>query len=137
MVPTSVEAGRSASLLLLAKRCETEGPNYALDCAIEHLCDPARARILGNAKPYTVSLDAAVTLVPEGWCLETRFTCMGNWISSLFWCGHNLQVPHVQQQYGLDIKFGPMSICAAALRAHAALEESVPTQASATEGSDQ
>ncbi|HEY1034999.1 MAG TPA: hypothetical protein VGE09_08460 [Pseudoxanthomonas sp.] len=49
-------------LLQIADRCEREGPSFDLDCKIERLCEPHRAKQICNARPYTTSLDAAVTL---------------------------------------------------------------------------
>lgn len=47
-------------------RAATEA-NYALDCKIEHLFEPERAQQICNARPYTASIDAALTLVPKGY----------------------------------------------------------------------
>jgi len=60
-----------ATLLALAERVEAlDGPNRNLDA------DIMRATGLGGLKadyaphPYTASIDAALTLVPEGWAVE-------------------------------------------------------------------
>lgn len=70
-----------ADLIALAERVErAEGPDQRLDCLIENALGLAKfqrdPRVgYGDAdynrvspKPYTASLDAAITLVPE-WCL--------------------------------------------------------------------
>lgn len=57
-----IASGREQLLQLRALLITATGPNYALDCKIEHLFEPERARQLCNARPYTASIDAAVTL---------------------------------------------------------------------------
>lgn len=119
------KGSRSASeapadvLLALAERCEREEPSYALDCQIEHLCAPERAHFIGNAKPYTTSLDAAVTLVPEWhrWSVETGTMCSA--------VVHNLEAlfPGDRTKVtGRSARPAP-ALCAAALRARAAVAE--------------
>jgi len=63
-------------LLDLADRCEREEPSEDFDAAIFHALErryvyPSSTAPYGSPKPppYTTSLDAAVTLVPEGWRL--------------------------------------------------------------------
>ncbi len=111
-----------AALLALAERCEREKPSYALDCKIEHLCEPERGRFIGNAKPCTTSLDAAVTLVPEGWAWFVE------WIGAPFSEGRaRLWIPSQRTQrlrvenVNTQAKTPTMALCAAALRARAAL----------------
>jgi hypothetical protein len=58
------------ALLDLAERCEkSEGPSRELDRdiaqAVEGEVYPAWS--IFNSSPYTASVDAALTLVPEGW----------------------------------------------------------------------
>lgn len=52
------------TLLALADRCEREEPSNHLDEDIERAC---KAYMGSCPVPYTTSLDAAVTLVPEGY----------------------------------------------------------------------
>lgn len=55
----------SDELLRLASECEkASGPNFALDTRIAYAIDHP---LEGLAKPYTASLDSAITLIPEGW----------------------------------------------------------------------
>jgi hypothetical protein len=54
-----------AELLALAVRCKTEGPSQELDHAIWLAIKP-EGRAPSDWANYTQSLDAAVTLVPEG-----------------------------------------------------------------------
>lgn len=60
---------KAATLLALAERCEqATGPSIALDCAIEVMCVPVSGKPKQHvARCYTSSLDAALTLVREGW----------------------------------------------------------------------
>ena len=57
-------------LLDLAERCEAAtGPDLALNDAIARARSKWEGRLVwsGLSRPYTASLDAAMTLVPEGW----------------------------------------------------------------------
>jgi len=85
---TSLSVGRSGELLALADRVEAAtGPDRDIDCWIENRLDLAKfvpdspaphgggwldKRV--EPKPYTASLDAAMTLVPEGafWSITMR-----------------------------------------------------------------
>lgn len=112
-------------LLELAERCEKEEPTFALDVAIALAAggyDPASATTghisegivwRGNAgfkpPPYTTSLDAAVTLVPEGW----------------HWAAGTNRLAHVyggaiQRSSRAVMASVPLALCAASLRAMAA-----------------
>jgi hypothetical protein len=64
-----------SALLELASRCEAAtGPERELDIAIGQAVGtwPAAPNTFKFPKRYTASLDAAMTLVPEGWgyCIE-------------------------------------------------------------------
>lgn len=120
------------TLLALAERCEqAAGPDRELDARIECAVQGITFRkLLGtsayrtsrgdiglmNAKRYTASLDAAVTLVPEGWTWG-RFhsgtvECMtlnGPGNSILFERGEGISTA--------------LALCAAALRARAAAND--------------
>jgi hypothetical protein len=94
-----------ATLLALADRCEqAAGPDYELDLAIW-----TSLVILSGFRPsrtdYTGSLDAAVTLVPEGcgWMVMNNAAKVGRWPSR-----------------GAT---APLALCSAALRARAAAYE--------------
>ena len=107
----------------LARRCEAAtGPDRALDCAIrDTLRLPndygadwgARGHEIPAAHPYTASLDAALTLVPEGYFPTIDFANSRCWI---------------RDRQGFDVLHGPaygfaatpaLALCAAALRAGA------------------
>jgi len=108
-------------LRALADRCEREEPSDKLDAAI------ARA-VLGPNRyvlPYTTSLDAAVTLVPEGWCIDSlgdegtygdaqRFEITG--------CSVRLSDGFSESSFG-EASSRAAAICAASLRALALLAE--------------
>lgn len=58
------------ALIALAVRCEREEPSRELDRAIWLAIDPGAKPTAADWDDYTISLDAAVTLVPEGWVFE-------------------------------------------------------------------
>lgn len=129
MVPTSTSTPVRArdSLLALAERCEREDPSYELDCKIEHLAEPERARHIANARPYTSSLDAAVTLVPkrrwkgvgpELMSQQYHQADSGNWWAEL----RDGVCTSFNVAFLGRAKTLPIAICAASLRARAALE---------------
>ena len=123
------------TLLALAERCEqAAGPDRELDCHIHALIEgrnirPERwietVRLHDHAVPrYTASLDAAVTLVPEGY----------------YWQAANGKRRHSEPQACADlfVAHGPnrgdmsftadaataaLALCAAALRVRAAAYE--------------
>lgn len=125
-------------LELLADRCEREEASRQLDMTIwttigltiaeEAHCsswgrmdgrtDLTRARYIAAwAKPYTTSLDAAVTLVPDelSWYIgKTRLSCMSN-----------IYIPDSTTEVArADVpssKSAAIVLCAAALRARAAI----------------
>jgi hypothetical protein len=71
-----------AVLLALADRCEREEPSVDLDADIWWALFP-------DAEPtswpdYTTSLDAAVTLVPEGWSTTVR-VALGLMVVATVW----------------------------------------------------
>lgn len=55
----------------LADRCELEKPSWDLDvsieCALAGRSPPTEVFTGYQPTPYTTSIDAALTLVPEGW----------------------------------------------------------------------
>ncbi len=111
-----------ATLLALADRCEREPPNRSLDGAIwDALCVECDWRG-GNPKRFTTSLDSAVTLVPEGWAWFVER------IGAPFTEGRvRLWIPAQRtqklsvEQVNLEAKTPALALCAAALRARAAL----------------
>lgn len=106
-------------LLKLADRCEREAPSYELDCRIEHFCDPERARQVGNARAYTASLDAAVSLVPEGWGWSYSHRPPHTGLHISIWdSAHPSAFPSA---YSEKAKTFATGVCAASLRARAAL----------------
>jgi len=121
----------SADLLALAERCEREEPSFDLDLAIQNAVghdnifygspngDLSDESDYGP-NHYTGSLDAAVTLVPEECGMDTsrywlRKPASAVYAVSLLWGtkGENVEV--------LDCTSLPRAICAAALRARAAI----------------
>lgn len=125
-------------LLRLAERCEREEPSWGLCCDIELAIVPGAidrrswdgsvaigvGKRAYNPPAYTTSLDAAVTLVPEGWAWLVE------WIGKPFTEGMaRLWIPGSRTQ-GLRIetvmataKTPALALCAAALRALASLEQ--------------
>lgn len=106
------------TLLDLAKWCEEAGePSRDLDCDIYAALDnrPAEFSDLHEAPDYTASLDAAMTLVPEG----------------LFWTVDNSPSAHIislgpqgekQLRAVSDAETPALALTATALRALAAME---------------
>ena len=106
-----------SDLLKLAERCEREEPSFALERQIMYAVYsvPPQHPIEGDKpKPYTTSLDAAVTLVPddcEQWAVATK---------------KNMPRPIVAQVNEGSWYAGAtpaLALCAAALRARAHGEE--------------
>jgi hypothetical protein len=102
------------ALLALADRCEqAAGPDYELDLAIW-----TSLVILSGFRPsrtdYTASLDAAVTLVPEG----------HEWLRKSGQCMTVYRVPADPKEWARHIDARgatpALALCAAALRARAA-----------------
>lgn len=148
--PPRGPSGKPSDILLaLADRCEREEPSRALDCDISNAAlgtrlFPHGASVTGVADTngkgsvwkgecafYTTSLDAAVTLVPEGWHATIY---QGDPTTRNF--KHKTQLaPHMENDDGWAAaseaaseaagkgKTLAMSICAAALRARAAVLE--------------
>lgn len=132
---------RSDELEALAARCEKEEPSLELDEAIAAAVAGAilerqkdgRAAYhrddswvsIGAIKPCTSSLDAAVTLVPEDCGIEIQRYWMKKpgvwWSVGLAW-GLGTRSERVMV---MDVATAPLAICAAALRARAALAENV------------
>jgi hypothetical protein len=129
-----------ATLLALAERCEqAAGPNNGLDAEIalaigytherrgtERACwwrTPAGQQLAyvgyKNHPPFfTGSLDAAVTLVPEGWAVELVQALSGSpWHATLR--GGSALVPII----GATASKPALALCAAALRARAAAHD--------------
>lgn len=116
-------------LLELADRCEREEASRELDCAVAKatgwsfnnrhaiFCwrDPG-GKYQTDFPYYTTSLDAAVTLVPEGWRLSTCLQRIhGGCLVAFDRPGHYCRA---------EAPTEPQARCAAALRARA----STPTQ---------
>ncbi len=145
----------SDALLALAARCEREEPTFALECEIAAATYPAGAvaciegvwivnkrgtpltpiwEPLHPAR-YTTSLDAAVTLVPEGWAWFVE------WIGAPFSEGRaRLWIPAQRTQkltvenVNTQAKTPTMALCAAALRARAAELEQEGSPTSSPDG---
>lgn len=139
-----------SNLLALADRCEREEPSKLLDAYIGPAVGAApklktiykRGEYRGNKRvvsrleqiwaPYTSSLDAAVTLMPDGqwgvnWDIESVFAkgFEGNVAICVYvWLGHPTNVDTFIRSpgcatYADGMKWLPRLICAAALRARA------------------
>lgn len=94
-----------AVLLALAERCEKEEPSFAMECAIAE----AIGAYSTPPRNYTVSLDAAVTLVPvETWKAEQGDEA-------------GYAVVECGPVFVVSAKTPALALCAAALRARAAL----------------
>ena len=116
----------AAELIALAERCEREEPSAALNFAIWEAVYARRAPV-GTfeewvAPAYTASLDAAVTLVPDGW----SWFCEGP--ASISAAAHIWNPSaRASAEYRSLAKTPALALCAAALRARAAILK-VPTQ---------
>jgi hypothetical protein len=128
-----------ATLLTLAERCEqAAGPDRELDQDITKLRVPNTATHIHRSRrawsffvydsgkgiewlenqPYTASLDAAVTLVPERWAVELVQALSGSpWHVTLR--GGSALVPII----GATASKPALALCAAALRARAAMAQ--------------
>ncbi len=127
----------AATLRALADRCEREEPSRELDVEIalrvgwrrnrnlpNIWMEATSSKLFGHPPRYTTSLDAAATLVPEGWCISSlSSTCGPHWRCTLFQCGHAHTVSAEQPIWSPRIKSGPLALCAAALRARATVAE--------------
>jgi hypothetical protein len=107
-------------LLQLAKRCEREEPHGLLDAAIYAVVFGAMD-MQDTSFAYTTSLDAAVTLVPERtyfnlhdyrWTGKTRH----QWVA-------DIKDGHLRVLVSVRAASPALALCAAALRARAALAQ--------------
>ena len=121
--PGSVEIARSALpkamadrevLLRLAERCEREAPNDELNWSIMEAVRPGHGQT--QATPYGHSIDAAATLVPEGWVETVGRLCDGSAEAQIYQCGTSVIFYRLGRTPAL-------ALCAAALRARAALPD--------------
>lgn len=121
-------SGDSQKLLELAERVEkAEGPDRELDEAIACLFAKSHP-VFGKpvamvyAKTYTASLDAALTLVPEGCVADTMGRRRPSSIN-----GRPMAWASIETRDGLVTAGAsesgtlPLALCAAALRARAAI----------------
>ena len=107
---------------LLAKLEAATGPSFALDEAVAL----AFGWQWGDGIPpaYTVSVDRAMTLVPDGWVvaeLQQNYYSEGGELNSLCWtagvvCGWK----YGQAKYNERIKTAALALCIAAVRARLA-----------------
>jgi hypothetical protein len=112
--------GTAAELLALAEQCEMmAGPEWMMDCSIASVIGwPAAV----TRKPYTASLDAAMALVPEdyGWRLwmpAASQSADGDRPRVTLWKPVRSYAPR-----DTDAATPALALCAAALRARAAME---------------
>lgn len=103
------------TLLSLAERCEQEGPSRELDFQIDAHATPVHSNNEAPILRYTTSLDAAVGLIPETfeWAIRTiEGPFRGSvWRHDPYFCAIEA-----------DARTAALALCAAALRARAALE---------------
>lgn len=130
-----------SDLLKLAERCEAaEGPNGDLDLDIHGACNASKVwtaeertwmHLHGEFAPYTASLDAALTLVPEGWrlaalCEREPWFCRLETLDfrSVTWGkGEDWITDITDGQEAMAKGSSPaLALCAAALRARAPIE---------------
>lgn len=118
--PAAVERD---ALLALAIRCEREEPSGALDEVIGRVVGNRPRKIFHggmDADEYwiavTSNLDAAVTLIPDGWLLETLSDIYGD---GMFYASLGCPDP-VLRASAWGARTRALVLCAAALRAHAA-----------------
>lgn len=124
----------SDTLRALADRCEQQAPSRELDIAIatalgwtRHKLDPSLWRDPENddgrprnVRRYTTSLDAAVTLVPE----DCGFMLGKYWRKEpgIWWSAHLAWGTSGDGAEVFDLRSPALALCAAALRAMAAME---------------
>lgn len=99
-----------SELLRLAERCEqATGDSFDLNHAI--------ARAIGCAsEPFTASIDAALTLVPEGWFVRLDDLGADGMPLAMLYAPDRPNCMGVAR----DLK---LALCAAALRARAAMDQ--------------
>ena len=109
---------RRDALLALAARVEAaaEG-SILLDQAVDSHMIPALCRV-GPGQHWTQNTDAALALVPERWKPMVQLLCSGGALASLYLCD-----PGFWDITGIQAATPPLAVCAAALRAMAAMEE--------------
>jgi hypothetical protein len=106
------------TLLALAERCEqAAGPDRELDFAIAAGAGwPDSPNLHQHARRYTESLDAAVTLVPDGW----DFCISKGWAEEAI---VSLAPAGMATEVVASATTPAPALCAAALRARAAANE--------------
>jgi hypothetical protein len=110
---------------LNGKRYRSHNPAYgrADETQVEFTEPPKRTALVsgrgtsGHAKAYTASIDAAMTLVPEGWWRNVLDADNGD-------CMVELEAENPDRQVYVRAKTWPLAICAAALRALAIKDNS-------------
>ena len=110
------------ALNALADRVEREEPSFELDSTIyEDALPVEEKRRIVDLPAYTTSLDAAVTLVPEGWFWRVGYTPIFNGWAHV----SRTHADHCVRKYEhlSSVARNPtLALTAAALRARAALE---------------
>jgi len=117
-----------ATLLALAERCEqAAGPDRELDAEIARFLVLAGAEDIARSRYgwsyFTASLDAAVTLVPEGWKWSLDWTQRAPYldcaVAAAFAHGSGINPADTEAA----AKTTALALCAAALRARAAAHD--------------
>jgi len=104
-------------LIELAERCEAAvGPDRAIDLAISSALNTGRSTDPRNPGPrhYTSSLDAAMTLVPEGWTAWELRTRRGK---TLFTAHVSRESPEGEDEVCGTATIPALALTAACLRA--------------------
>lgn len=116
-----------SALLELAARCEAAtGPDRELDLAIAEALRLPRQRngSVNISAPFTASLDAAVTLVLEGWDWSVGIIKGdGSFPPAEANVSPNYQPFPVDLDLNADAQTPALALCAAALRARATGEQ--------------
>ena len=126
-----------SDLLELAARCEAAtGPNLAVDVAIENACvEPTGFPKKWIALAYSKSLDAAMTLVPEGWMVANiSQTDAGTWWAELR-KGYITSYSAVAMSGHYKVATPALALTAAALRARNSLPTAAPAGSSSSPAS--
>lgn len=136
-----------ATLLELAERCErcerAEGADRELDLRIEAAVNPeydgldeAYARFLtqyGKHPKYTASLDAAMSLVPEGWDWSAGTATVEGFRPAYAEASPQTQPFPVEMDISAEAATPALALVAAALRARAHKPPMRPKEASMTD----
>lgn len=107
----------SVSLVELAERCEkASGPDREIDLDIARALKAFDPKHRFAVAPFTGSLDAAMTLVPDGYCVECMGEVPDNPPGAKAWCQLAREID-MSSLGCIDAATLPLALCAASLRA--------------------